>query len=85
MIYEADISGLCPKKCSCDQCRAARKADPGYQVYLQKKWAKETLERRKKTIENAEAHSRGFGIFCNTAGYERQLRAISERRKHEQD
>jgi hypothetical protein len=40
--YNQDlIPGLCPKQCSCDQCRAARMACPKYQAYLDQKRALE--------------------------------------------
>jgi hypothetical protein len=33
--YDQDlIPGLCPKKCSCDQCREARKSDHAYMKYV---------------------------------------------------
>jgi hypothetical protein len=31
------ILGLCPKQCSCDQCRAARMACPKYLAFLDQK------------------------------------------------
>jgi len=60
--YTGVIPGLCPKKDSCAQCRAARIADPGYQAWLKVKSAKWWAAERKRTMENA--------ISCN---HERQL------------
>lgn len=56
--YDKEIQGLCPKKCSCDICRSARKSDTGYQEYLTKKWAWEHKRENKRTLENAIAHDK---------------------------
>jgi hypothetical protein len=59
--YDKEIIGLCPNKCSCDVCRAARKADKGYQRYLTKKWCYEREIENRRTLENARAHDQAAG------------------------
>ena len=57
--YDKEIVGLCPDKCSCDVCRAARIKDEGYQEYLLAKWKHESVLENRRTMENAIAHDKG--------------------------
>lgn len=51
--YGAEIPGLCPARCSCDQCRAARRADPGYMAYVERRQQEWLRVENQRTLENA--------------------------------
>ena len=72
-VYDREIKGLCPNKCSCDVCRNARKSDAGYQEYLSEKWAWEHKREQKRTLENAIAHD-GAANNKQWKGHERAVR-----------
>lgn len=57
MYDENLIAGLCPNKCSCGVCRAARRADPGYQLYLAKKRKIETIQSRGSVYSDLESRN----------------------------
>ena len=74
--YDGVIPGLFLNDCSCLQCRTARKADPGYQAHLHEKWAKETVRRRKNTIEQSKGHAKAMPhMFADSA--EKLMKIIS--------
>ena len=74
------IKGLCGKEpCSCDQCRAARKADPDYQDYLDYKGSVWFLEEEKRTEENTKECARiGQMGMKGHISYAKQIREVSE-------
>lgn len=76
-VYDKPIAGLCSAMDSCDVCRAARRADAGYQAYLEDKWAYEIKLENKRTLENAIAHDRNVG-WLGWKGNERVVRFFQE-------
>lgn len=75
--YDKPIAGLCPAMDSCDVCRAARRADAGYQAYLEAKWAYEIKLENKRTLENAIELDR-TGAWFRFKGNERAVRFFQE-------
>lgn len=57
---EGLIAGLCPKRCSCDVCRSARRADAGYQAYLDEKRSLEIIRSRNAVDSDLESRAIEF-------------------------
>jgi len=75
--YDKEIAGLCHKKCSCDICKAARKADDGYQEYLAKKWLFMLNAENWRTLEDAKERDRMAGKR-GWRGHEKAVRLFQE-------